>query len=164
MKGTSPSAITADPCCSGMHGDSKGRYLSVLPSPSGATDAVCVKPSSEQGLLAAGVLVAVLAVGASLAVATDEGRAPVKVVDASATDGGREVRLAVNTCGGDPDVEVVSQGSDEVVISVISDVQTGEGPACLDAVSLRLQAPIADRDLRNVATGRRIWVPPSERR
>jgi hypothetical protein len=106
----------------------------------------------------------VLGFGVVLAVATEEGRAPARVVDASATDGGREVRLTVETCKGNPEVDVVSQGPTEVVISVISDVQTGVGPACVDHVSFRLDEPIGDRDLQDQAMGRRIWVPPSDRR
>jgi hypothetical protein len=118
----------------------------------------------RSGVIALAAVGSILGFGVVLAVATEEGRAPARVVDASATDGGRQVRLTVGTCKGNPEVDVVSQGPTEVVISVISDVQTGDGPACVDHVSFRLDEPIGDRDLQDQATGRRIWVPPSERR
>lgn len=139
------------------------RYRAVLPRCWFAAHRVCMA-AVRSGVVALAAVASVLALGVALAIATEEGRAPARVVDASAMDGGREVRLTVDTCKGNPEVDVVSQGPTEVVISVISDVQTGEVPACVDHVSFRLDEPIGDRDLQDRATGRRIWVPPSERR
>lgn len=113
--------------------------------------------------MASATLATVLVFGALLAVLTEEGRAPTKVLGASANDGGRQLRLSVDSCLGKPKAEVLSEDETQVVISVISDVQTGVGPACLDAVVLRLNQPLGERELVDNATGRAIWLPPAQR-
>lgn len=65
----------------------------------------------------------------------------------------------MSTCLGDPEVETLSKNAREVVVSVVSDVQTGEGPACLDSVVLRLDQPLGDRELIDNTTGRPIFAP-----
>jgi hypothetical protein len=119
--------------------------------------------TSEGAALSGVLLVGVVGLGAVVAFFADEGRAPAGVLDASASDGGRELRLTVDTCQGSTEATVVSEGPTEVVVEVISDVQTGEGPACLDAVTVRLRDPLGDRDLVDT-TGARIWVPHRQRR
>lgn len=100
--------------------------------------------------------------GAALAFFTDEGRAPAHITDASGSHGGRELRLTIATCKGRPEVAVISEGSTEVVVEVISDVHTGAQPACVDSVSVRLGNPLGDRNLGDT-TGDRVWVPRDQR-
>lgn len=81
------------------------------------------------------------------------------MIDTLGGRGSTEIRLYVTTCLGDPGVETLSNNAREVVVSVVSDVQAGEGPACLDSVVLRLDQPLGDRELIDNTTRRPILVP-----
>jgi hypothetical protein len=68
----------------------------------------------------------------------------------------------IDTCKGRPEAAVTSEGSTKVVVEVISDVQTGDHPACLDSVTVRLRDLLGDRELVDT-TGDRIWIPHDQR-
>ncbi len=62
------------------------------------------------------------------------------------------LHLWVDTCNGDPEVDVV-ETAQEVTVTVVSTRQN-PGDACLDDVSVRLEEPLGDRGLIDGATGR----------
>lgn len=115
----------------------------------------------REAALAVGALVAVLAFGLLLGLLRDPGRERTPVKEAITLETG-EVLLYVNTCLGDPALDVVSEDASGVVIAVESAVQSGDQPrpACLDSVPLKLSRPLDDRERLDDTTGRVISVPP----
>lgn len=82
----------------------------------------------------------------------------IPVVDASITD--QELLLVVDTCGGDPEIDLLEERDDVVNVAVISTRRFG-GPGgmdCLDDVKVRLQDPLDDRPLVDVTTGDEVPV------
>jgi hypothetical protein len=95
-------------------------------------------------------------VGVGLALATEEGRAPAMVGVPDVSEDGRTLTFQVDSCHGDPEATVVSEDDEHVSVRVISDVQTGDHPACADSVSLRLAEPLGGRKVVDADTERRV--------
>lgn len=63
--------------------------------------------------------------------------------------------LVVNTCGAEPELDLLDEQEESVEVAVVS-TRTIGGPGsgdCLDAVEVRLQAPLGDRSLIDVTSG-----------
>ena len=78
------------------------------------------------------------------------GRGPQPITGWSVADD--VVHLWVDTCNGDPEVDVV-ESAEEVTVTVVS-TRRNPGDACQDDVSVTLEAPLGDRELIDGATGR----------
>ena len=105
-------------------------------------------------LVSTALLGTVLSLGAGLAIATDEGRGPAMQALQGISADGRTLVFSVNSCHGDPEATVTEEDAGKVVVSVVSDIQTGEGPACADGVSVRLSEPLGTRQVIDAATAR----------
>ncbi|GAB2466869.1 hypothetical protein [Xylanimonas ulmi] len=71
--------------------------------------------------------------------------------------------LVVDTCGAEPEVDLLDEQEEAVQVAVIS-TRTIGGPGsgdCLDVVEVRLQAPLGDRPLIDVTSGDQITVDPN---
>ena len=92
-------------------------------------------------------------------------REPVAILEVLPDESGAEPDLLVVTCQGDPEVAELVEGPAEVRVTVVSDVQRGQGPGCADGVTVRLAEPLGDRALVDGSTGERVpvrdWTPRS---
>ncbi len=70
-------------------------------------------------------------------------RGPVKITAAYSTDSG--IELAIDSCNGEPEVDVTETDS-EIRITVISEVQP-VGDSCLDNVDVTLDTAVAGRPI-----------------
>jgi hypothetical protein len=108
--------------------------------------------------VAVGILVAVLPLTLLADEFVDTPREPIAVILATLSADGRELRLGVNTCQGKPEVTKVSEDERQVVITVVSDVQEGEGPGCMDGALVRLSKPLQQRRVLDGTTNRAVAV------
>lgn len=72
------------------------------------------------------------------------------------------LRLVVNTCGGHPELDLLREQTQVVVVAVVS-TRTFGGPGgmdCQDLVEVQLQEPLGDRRLVDATTGDEIAVEP----
>lgn len=69
------------------------------------------------------------------------------------------IQLTVDTCGGDPEVSQIRESDEIVEVRVVS-LRTwgGSGNDCLDMVEVRFGAPLGERILIDVTSGREIEV------
>lgn len=128
----------------------------MLPLPTGIADTELVKQANKPILLAAGLLGGVLALGAGLALAAEEGRAPAMNGVPGVSEDGRTLYFQVQSCNGNPEATVVSESNETVVVRVISDVQTGDSQGCSDGVTVQLAEPLGDRQVVDGDTNRRV--------
>ena len=103
--------------------------------------------------------VLLLAVAALVVIATRgvSWQERVPVVEAlSAQD---RLTLVVDTCGGDPAVDLLRERDEVVEVAVVSTVRFGgSGGDCQDGVDVRLQAPLGDRRLVDATSGEDVAV------
>jgi len=72
------------------------------------------------------------------------------------------LRLVVNTCGGNPELDLLREQTEVVEVAVVS-TRTFGGPGggdCQDLVEVQLQAPLGDRRLVDATTGDEVAVEP----
>jgi len=82
--------------------------------------------------------------------ATD--RRPVAITEARLADDGT-LELGVASCNGEPEVTELVEDDDQVRVEVTSTV-SNPGDACLDLVEVELAAPLGDRELIDLSSGR----------
>jgi hypothetical protein len=72
-----------------------------------------------------------------------------------------ELDITVQSCGGDPTVDILEEDDDQVRIQVVTTVVTG-GPTrdCLDALTLHLQEPLGDRIVIDLVSGQPLDTRP----
>lgn len=87
-------------------------------------------------------------------VAACAGRGPVGVSEVVVVQGGRSLDVAVDSCNGDPAVEV--RESDEAV--TLSVVATGNEDDCQDVATVSLDDPLGDRVVRDGRDGELVGV------
>ncbi len=73
---------------------------------------------------------------------------------ASISADGTTLGVEVPTCNGDPVVTVLEQGDDEIRIQVVSTEQLRNGDDCLDSITVRLDAPLGERRVVDLTSGR----------
>lgn len=63
--------------------------------------------------------------------------------------------LVVNTCGGEPAIDLLREQNETVEVAVVSTRTFGVpgGEDCLDGVEVQLRAPLGDRNLVDATTG-----------
>lgn len=98
---------------------------------------------------ATGVVAALAGVAILAACSPAEGRGPQPISGWSVADD--ELRLWVDTCNGDPEVDIVETDED-VTVTIVSTRQN-PGDGCQDNVVATLAAPLGDRALIDGATG-----------
>jgi hypothetical protein len=107
-------------------------------------------------------VIAVLAALAFAAACADGGsatstRGPVQLdADAQLVSPDRP-QLGVLSCHGDPEVTALSQDDGQVRVEVTSTVSS-PGDACMDVLTVALDAPLGDRAVVDVTSGRRLRV------
>lgn len=105
------------------------------------------------------VLVALIAVFFILMQRGVSWRDQVEIVDAIQPEPNR-LELFVDTCGAEPELELLREDSQRVEVAVVSTHTFGGsgGSDCLDVVSIRLQEPLADRPLIDNTSGNEVMV------
>lgn len=81
-----------------------------------------------------------------------EYRARTEVLEAVESGDGR-LTLTIKTCDGDPQVEQMDEGADEVRIDVRSTHYLWGSDECLDQLDVQLDEPLGERELVDVETG-----------
>ena len=81
-------------------------------------------------------------------------RRPVAITEARLPDD-RTLELGVASCNGEPEVTELVEEDDEVRVEVTSTV-SNPGDACLDLVEVELQAPLGDRRLIDLSSGKQV--------
>lgn len=91
-------------------------------------------------------------------------RGPVEIDSFDTEDGGRVLILAVQSCQGEPEADVVEESPDQVRIRVVS---TTPGPLeggadCLDGARIRLGEPLDDRCVIDDTTAESVPASPPQ--
>lgn len=104
--------------------------------------------------------VVVIIVAGSIIVRGVSWRTEFPVVRALVSDDGKELTLVVNTCGAEPVLGVLREGSDTIEVSVISTRTFGGtgGDDCQDAVETELRDALRDREMIDTTSGSEIEV------
>lgn len=89
-----------------------------------------------------------------VAVAACAGRGPVGISEVTPLQGGRVLDVAVDSCHGDPEVEVVE--SDEAV--TLSVMATDTKDDCQDLLTVPLDEPLGDRVVRDGRDGELVGI------
>jgi hypothetical protein len=91
-----------------------------------------------------------------LAVSCAADRVPVAVLYAQ--EDGATLRISVDTCQGNPELLDVTQSASAVEVTVVSDDQPRQRPACADHVNVQLDQPLGTRKLIDGSTGEPVGV------
>lgn len=105
-------------------------------------------------------VLAAVCVGAAGCIAPPE-RGPVRAIDnenTSASWDGEVLSVPVETCNGDPEIVQLDETADQVVVTIESDRQGGEVPACLDYARVELDAPPGERTVLDSTSGQELRV------
>lgn len=80
------------------------------------------------------------------------------VIDAFASDDGYTLTLVVGTCGREPELRLLREGSETVEVSVASTRTFGGSGTgdCQDSVQVELSNPLKDRTVIDAATGENV--------
>ncbi len=93
--------------------------------------------------------------GTEVAGPPDTARRPVQITEVLRLAEPSTVQLAVSSCNGEPEITSLTQGATRVEVEVTSTV-TDPGDACLDTIDVALDAPLGDRELVDLTSGRTI--------
>jgi hypothetical protein len=86
-------------------------------------------------------------------------RGPVALMEDAALTAPDTVEVGVQTCHGDPEVTRLEEDGEQVRVEVTS-TASNPGDACLDLVVVELDAPLGERRLVDLTSGRTIRVVP----
>lgn len=109
-----------------------------------------------------GVVVVVALVVAAAVVVTRgfEWRTRVAITDAWLAPEGT-LMLAVDTCGGDPVLDLLDENGEDVRVAVVSTRQMFRGrDDCKDSVEVPLERPLGDRTITDVTSGKTVELVP----
>ncbi len=121
--------------------------------------------SGTKGRRRRGLIAVIVTAGVLVACqpASGERRGPVELGgNFGATVDGQTLGIEVPSCGGDPVLARLLQQQDAIRVEVITTVQIDVGDACLDAISVVLDAPLGDRAVIDLTSGRVIDVEGGE--
>ncbi len=109
------------------------------------------------------VAVALALVGAGAC--SDDGKEERAIPEARTWAGSTAVSASVESCNGEPEIEIINEDEEEVRLKVVAG---SSGDDCLDGIVVCLAEPLGGRSLIDAKTGTRVPVerlagePPSD--
>lgn len=101
----------------------------------------------------------------ALSACGDDGKKERAIPEARTWAGSDVVSVSVESCNGQPEIEVLNEDEEEVRLKVVAG---SSGDDCLDEIVVCLEEPLGGRSLIDAKTGTRVPVerlsddPPSE--